>query len=210
VAGAAALGFAVSWVFADLLGMPRAWYLVPYVGVMTPFLYAYARWTGVDLRGAVTRRWPWALLLGAAVAAFLVARILDEPASARPEGLALVGNILWLGVVYGLVDALLLSVLPVSAVWLGFRRHGLTATWTGKAVAVIVAIAASMLVTAAYHAGYAEFRGANMSDALAGNSIMSLGYLVAANPLTAIIAHVAMHIASVWHGIDTTVTLPPH
>jgi 5,10-methylenetetrahydromethanopterin reductase len=28
--------------------------------------------------------------------------------------------------------------------------------------------------------------------------------------ITAIIAHIALHVASVWHGIDTTVSLPPH
>ena len=43
-----------------------------------------------------------------------------------------------------------------------------------------------------------------------GNSIFSLGFLLTANPLTAVLAHIAMHIASVFHGIDTTVTLPPH
>ena len=28
-------------------------------------------------------------------------------------------------------------------------------------------------------------------------------------PITAVGAHVALHVASVLHGIDTTVTLPP-
>jgi hypothetical protein len=210
VASAAALGFGVAWVFSDLLEMPRPWYLLVYVGVITPFLRAYLRWTGVDLLAVLMRRWQWAVLVGGVFGVFLVMRMLDEPSSPRPQGLELVGDILWLGVVYGVVDALLLSVLPISAAWLGFRAHGWTSTWTGKAAAVIVGMVASMLVTAAYHAGYAEYRGEDLLDPVVGNGVMSLSYLLTANPISAVIAHVAMHIASVLHGIDTTTTLPPH
>ncbi|WP_166179205.1 hypothetical protein [Rubrobacter tropicus] len=49
-----------------------------------------------------------------------------------------------------------------------------------------------------------------MASPLIGNGIMTLGYLLTFNPLTAIGAHAALHVASVLHGVDTTVTLPPH
>jgi hypothetical protein len=50
--------------------------------------------------------------LGAAVAGTLtVWSVLRQPASPRPEGVALAFDLLWLGVVYGLVDGFLLSVL---------------------------------------------------------------------------------------------------
>jgi len=45
---------------------------------------------------------------------------------------------------------------------------------------------------------------------LIGNGVMSLATLLTINPIAAVGAHIAMHIAAVLHGIDTAVQLPPH
>jgi hypothetical protein len=38
-----------------------------------------------------------------------------------------------------------------------------------------------------------------------------LGFaILTGNPITAIGAHIVLHIASALHGVETTVTLPPH
>jgi hypothetical protein len=87
---------------------------------------------------------------------------------------------------------------------------GWTKQWYGKVLVGIVALAASMLVTAAYHLGYPEFQGPQVVFPLIGNSVMSLAYLLTMNPLGAILSHIAMHIAAVLHGINTTFQLPPH
>ncbi len=39
---------------------------------------------------------------------------------------------------------------------------------------------------------------------------MSLGYLLTMNPISAILSHIAMHVASVLHGLETMAQLPPH
>jgi hypothetical protein len=67
-----------------------------------------------------------------------------------------------------------------------------------------------LLVTAAYHLGYVEFRDGDVGSPLFGGSLTILGYLITANPLTAVLTHIVLHVVSVWHGIDSTVTLPPH
>jgi hypothetical protein len=210
IGAAAALGFAVSFIFSGLLEMPRSWFLLFYVGASAPFLIAYFRWTGVDIPRALRHHWRIGTIGAVVIGAFTVFRMLQEDASPRPEGLALVGDILWLGVVYGAVDALLLSVLPVSAVWLAMKSLGRTSTWKQKIFTGVVAMLASIVVTTAYHLGFAEYRDSTLASPMIGNSIFSLGYLLTANPITAVFAHIAMHIASVIHGIDTTVTLPPH
>ena len=68
-------------------------------------------------------------------------------------------DILWLGVVYGIADALLLNVLPVVAVWRAFAHSGWTTGWPGKLAAGASSLVASLGVTAAYHLGYPEFQG---------------------------------------------------
>ena len=45
---------------------------------------------------------------------------------------------------------------------------------------------------------------------LIGNAMITVGYLLTSHPTTPIGVHVAMHIAAVLHGMETTVQLPPH
>jgi hypothetical protein len=43
-----------------------------------------------------------------------------------------------------------------------------------------------------------------------GNAIITSSYLLTGSPLAAILFHVAMHVAAVLHGMETTLQLPPH
>jgi hypothetical protein len=71
-------------------------------------------------------------------------------------------------------------------------------------------MAASLLVAGAYHLGYPEFRNPTLAAPIFGNGVMSLGYLLTANPISAVASHVAMHVSAVLHGLETTAQLPPH
>jgi hypothetical protein len=53
--------------------------------------------------------------------------------------------------------------------------------------------------------------GFGLSAVLSGwPGVMSIAYIASRNPLAAVLSHVAMHVAAVLHGIDSTVQLPPH
>ena len=127
-----------------------------------------------------------------------------------PQGLQLAFDLVWLGLVYGLLDALFLSVLPIFAIWQAFSGLGWTGSWPKRLVVGIVALVASLLVTAAYHWGYPEYSGSKLLAPVVGNGVMSLAYLLTTNPLGAILSHMAMHVSAVLHGINTAVQLPPH
>ncbi len=43
-----------------------------------------------------------------------------------------------------------------------------------------------------------------------GNGVSSLAAIVTANPLGALLSHLAMHVAAVLQGPATTIQLPPH
>jgi hypothetical protein len=113
-------------------------------------------------------------------------------------------------VIYGLMDALLLSVLPVLATWQAFTVLEWTLTWPGKILVGALAILASLLVTIAYHLGYPEYHGKGLFGPVIGNTTMTLGYLLTTNPIAAMLSHVAMHIAGVLHGPASVIQLPPH
>ena len=58
--------------------------------------------------------------------------------------------------------------------------------------------------------GFAEFRGPTLLQPLIGNAVVTAGYLLTGSPLAAILAHVIMHGAAVFQGMEGTVQLPPH
>lgn len=210
VAAAAALGFGISAIFVGFLRLSRSTFLVPYFILAGSFLGAYARWGNLNLE-ELLRRNALLGLAGALLAAiFVVRNVLSQRASQRPIGPALAWAVLWQGVVYGTVDALFLSVMPVFATWQAFSLSGLTQSVFGVIVAGATALAASILVTIAYHWGFPEYRGRQVRGPVIGNGVMSLAYLLTANPIAPLASHVAMHIAAVLHGAETAIQLPPH
>jgi len=210
VVAAAMLGFVITAVFAGQLHLARSLYVLVYVVAVSAFLYGYVRWSGLDVVGLLRHRWQWGLIGAAVAGTFVVINVWSQPASPTPGGWELTFDLLWLGVIYGLVDALLLNVFPILATWRAFSVLGWTQTWPGKLMAGAAALVASLFVTAAYHLGYPEFQGPQVISPLIGNGVMSLFYLLTLNPLSAILSHIAMHIAAVLHGISTAVQLPPH
>lgn len=208
--GAGVIGFVCAFVFATTLELSRPLFLLCYAVVATPFLVAYFRWSHTQLLQLIRRHWLWGVVGAVVVGAFLVRNVLTQDPSPRPQGISLVGDLLWLGVAYGVLDALMLSVVPVLATWRALRTLGWTRTWTGKAGVLGLALIMSVVVTLLYHLGFSEYWGTGIKDPLVGNGIMSLGYIITANPLTAILSHVAMHVSAVLHGFTSAVQLPPH
>ena len=206
IPAAALLGFAIAAIFVSVLHLPRSIYLIPYVVLVSLFLYAFLRWSGLSLTELVRHNWVWGV-----VGAFVVRNIFAQPASARAVGLPLAFELLWSGVIYGLIDALLLSVLPVLATRQAFSTLGWTSDWPGKIAVGAIAFVGSLFVTVCYHLGYPEYRvQKGVFGPTIGNGIMTFGYLLTNNPITAIFSHIAMHIAGVLRGPASVTQLPPH
>ena len=210
IVAAGLLGFATSVIFARVLRLPRKIYLLPYVGFSGVFLAAYVSWSELSVLDLIRHQWIWGLVGAIFLGAFTVRNVLSQPASARTQGAALAFDIVWSGVIYGLVDALLLSVLPVLASWQAFTLLDWTANLPGKILAGLLGILASLFVTVAYHLGYPEYGGAGLFGPVIGNITMTLGYLITTNPLAAVLSHIAMHVAGVLRGPASVVQLPPH
>jgi hypothetical protein len=210
VVAAGLLGFFVAAVFSRWLHMPRSWYLLPYVIVTSAFAGLYFQWSQTPLLDLFQNNLIWGIVGAIVIGMFVVKNVLSQPASSHPGGGRLAWDVIWLGGVYGFMDALLLSVIPVLATWQALSELGWTTVWTGQIVAGIVCLVASLLVTGAYHRGYAEYAGKRVIAPIIGNGVMSLGYVITANPIAAIASHMAMHVAGVMHGPETTAQLPPH
>lgn len=210
VLAAALLGFGVSALFAGRLRLRRRLFLIPYVILAGGFLYAFGRGSDLDLAALLSRNWIWGVLVGTVVAAFLVINVRSQPLSRTARGSELAFDLTWAGLTYGILDALFLNLMPVIAVYDGLAGMAWTGSLAGRIAVGLVALAASLLVTLTYHLGYPEFRNRSVGLVLVGNGIITLAYLLSANPLGAIISHGAMHVAAVLQGPETTIQLPPH
>jgi len=209
--GALLYAFLIPYVFADVIGLPRDLFYGIYALAVVA-LFALWTWdTGYDLRAAAIRRWPWALGLGLAAGGLLAFVVLKtEDGTAHPGGLVLVAEVGWRGVVYGLADGLLLSAFPILVVFAALAGTRLDQRLRGKIVIGAIALAASLAMTAVYHAGYSDFRSEKVRRPLTGDVIWSVPTLVTLNPIGAPIAHATMHTTAVLHSYETDVYLPPH
>jgi hypothetical protein len=203
----AAVGFGLSAGFSGELKLPRDVLVLAYLvvggGLLTGFLHSNGKIFAWHLR----RHWPAGVLVGLGLGALLAMTVLRQPGSAPPRGFHLAWSLAWLGLVYGLLDALLLNVLPAMVL----ERS--TSNPPGRFVRLrlgATALAASMLITGVYHLGYREFRGPQLGQPLIGNAVLTAGYLLTGNVATPLLGHVIMHGAAVLHGMETTAQLPPH
>lgn len=204
-------GFLVPFVLADVLEINRDLFYGLYALAVAGLFAAWSWDTGYDLRTAITRRWPWAVGLGlgaGALLSFIVLR--TEDATTRPDGAELVAQVAWRGIVYGLADGLLLSAFPILVVFAAFAGTKLNRRLRGKVVIGVVALVATMVMTAVYHAGYSDFRSDKVRRPLTGDVMWSVPTLVTLNPIGAPIAHATLHTTAVLHSYDTDVYLPPH
>jgi hypothetical protein len=206
---AAGAGAVSSGIASGLLHLPRSWFVLVHLAIVAAFTWAFASYHGLTVRTQLGRRLLPGLLVGLFVGALLARQVFGQPDSARASGGALAGDLAWFGVVYGTIDALLLTVLPVIALY-GLRPPEELAQSNLRLRWALVALAGSAVVTAAYHAGFTEFRGPQLLQPVIGNLLITLAYLLTGSPVAAIVSHVFMHVAAVLHGMASTIQLPPH
>jgi hypothetical protein len=210
IIGGFALGFAVPFFFADLLSLQRDLYYGIYAFAAFGFFVLWARATDQPLGRMLARRWVLAVALGVIFAGVMSFLVLRQDATARPSGPTLAAALIWRGVVYGAADGLLLSSFPILAVFAAFAGSPLRKSAGGKIKVGALALVASLAMTAAYHAGYSDFRSGKIANPLAGDVIWSMPTLVTLNPVAAPISHVGLHVTAVLHSYHTDLFLPPH
>ena len=218
LAGGFVLAFAVPFLLAErrsafgvVVSVNRDLFYGVYALAVAVLFALWSRSTGYDLVVAFRRRWLLAVALGlgaAGVMAVMVVR--TEDTTSRPDGLELIGAVAWRGIVYGVTDGLLLSVFPILVVFAAFTGSRLNRHFAGKVVIGIVALFASLAMTAVYHFGYSDFRSDKIAKPLTGDVIWSVPTLVTLNPIGAPIAHAGLHTSAVLHSYETDTFLPPH
>lgn len=207
---ASLLAFSIAALFAGWLKLKRNTYLLIYIPLIAALFVLFVYSNDLNVSELLMHNWYWGLIGAVVAGAFVIKNVFSQPPSPKGEGLALLSDIVWPGLIYGLVDSLLLSILPILAIKLVFVNSLWTESWYGKIGLGLIGLIASFIVTTAYHLGYPEFRGKRVLWPNVGNGVLSLAFIITMNPLAAILPHMAMHVAAMIHGKETTGQVPPH
>ena len=204
----ALIAFLLPYLFSSVLDLDNDPYYAIYFTGAVAFLALYSITTRLDIVGLFTRNWRWSLALGVLVAAFLVTGVIQrEDSTPHPSGLYFAFTILWRGLLYGVVDALILTAFPVAVAYAVFGAH---VDNIGRRLGfAALALVLSLGITATYHLGYEQFREDGVAGPETGNAIISLPAILTTNPLGAVIAHASMHVAADVHAYETDLYLPP-
>jgi hypothetical protein len=204
------IGFGIAAISADLLKLKRNLFLLLYIPCVLILLFLFTRSNDISIKEILLYNLYWGLLGAVLSGVFVIKNVFSQPSSPRNRGAAFILDLFWPGMAYGLVDALLLSVLPVIAMRLTLTGNFWIESWTGRICFGSIALLASFLITTVYHYGFPEFRGKRIIWPNIGNGILTLAYLLTMNPLAAILPHMAMHVAAMVHGRESTGQVPPH
>jgi hypothetical protein len=145
ILSASFLGFGVASIFAGLLKLPRNLYLLVYIPVVATFFFLFIVTNEISLSKILSHNWYWGVIGALLAGAFVVKNGYSQPASKKSSGLALFIDITWPGLVYGLMDAILLSVIPVLAVRIVLSDPAWTQNWLGKISLGFIGLLASFL-----------------------------------------------------------------
>ena len=206
-AGGATYSFLIPLVFSSLLDLQHDLYYTVYFGLALAALAIYVRANHVDLAAFFKTGWIPSLLIGVPATAFVVGNALSRDSTEGPSGFYAAFEVIWRGMLYGSVDALLLTAFPalVALAIIGGRLEGVAK----RLAFVSTALVLTVVITATYHLGYEQFREDGVGGPELGNTIISVPTLVTGNPIGSIAAHASMHVAADVHSYETDLFLPP-
>lgn len=204
--------FLVTWILTDRLRIPRASYIPMLLAVALGLGVGYLAWSGTSASDLLSSGVGWGLAAGLIAAAIALPLVRQLPAHPHASGTRLVGLLLWEGLVYGIAEAVLLSTLPVLAVWQALVDLGWTDGGWAKVGSGALAILGALLVILVHHLGYAEFRTEagrpGLFGALAICGVQAIAFLMTGNVLAPIVAHVILHGQLLLRGDELPPAMP--
>lgn len=203
----AVAAFLIPFVFSSALELQHDLYLGVYFVFVIGFVGAYVRTNEIDVSVIVRRNWRWGVLLGVLLGVPLVRNVFSETETARPDGIYFAFEVVWRGLTYGAVDALLLTVFPCLVVYQALG--GSLSSWRRRIGYFAASLALVVTITASYHLGYDHYRESGVGAPETGNILISMPMLLTANPIGSVADHAAMHVAAVIHEYEDDTRLPP-
>lgn len=202
------VAFAIPYLGVSVLDLQHDLFYLGYFVLTTILIGAYVRVERIDVADVFRHRRRWSLGSGTFLAIFLAFNVFaTEDATPRPHGLYFLFELLWRGLGYGVVDTLLLTVLPCLVACQ--LLHGHIAGLRGKLRFTALMLPLVLIVTATYHLGYQQYREDGLRRPETGNVLISIPTFATVNPAGSVVAHVSQHVAAVAHAYESEIFVPP-
>ena len=118
------MAFVIPLVFSSWLELHHDVYYLVYFTFVAAVVGTYVRVSEINVTEVVTANWKLSVAVGIASAAFVTWSVLGRIQSTlHPSGAYFVFEIGWRGILYGFVDALLLSAFPGLIAWELMQRN---------------------------------------------------------------------------------------
>jgi hypothetical protein len=205
--GGTALAFVVSFVGADVLELHHDLYLLIYFTIIGTFLATFFAHARRDLLSMFRMNLAWSVGVGAIVAFALTRTVLNDPSTTHPTGAFYVFELVWRGLAYGTLDALVLFMFPATIAFL--LMNGDRSGTRRKLAFAGLTLVLSFGITATYHLGYAQFRGGDLVKPELGAVFANVPAMLTGNPAGAVLAHEVFHLTANTHAYHSGVFLPP-
>ena len=144
---AAFLGFSTAAIFSGWLKLKRNIYLLFYIPVVLAFVVLFVISNDINIKEQLLHNWYWGIAGALVAALFVIKNVYSQPSSARNKNAALLVDILWPGLMYGLADALLLSIVPILAIRSTFAGMDWPVDWQGRISLGVLAMLASLFLS---------------------------------------------------------------
>jgi hypothetical protein len=201
------LFFLISWVGTTALTLDNDFYYAIFIWSALTFLYRYVRTTNSDVVFWVRARWRSSLFFGVLASIYVAVNVWNANPTERPGGLLLIFEVLWRGVVYGVVDSLVLTAFPL-AVALGMFRGDIDG-WLRRVGLGVVTLALVWVMSTAYHYGFDQFDEDDLVTPQLTTAVVSLPAVLTVNPVGSIAAQTTLHVAATIRTFESDVFVPP-
>lgn len=208
ILAAIVIGFLTPFIFGNNKYIPvDLYYLIYFATVSTLFVF-YIKQTNFNYKKMFSLNLVIGIILGLIFAVIMAKNVFSRPETVKLTGEQFVWALFWRGLIYGAIDGLFLTTFPWIVTWRAFDVGG--RPLPEKIGFTLLTWVFTLIITTAYHGGYADFRSKKLIQPNIGNTIMSLPTFISGNPIAAPITHAGMHIAAVIHSPETDLFLPPH
>jgi hypothetical protein len=190
----AVLVFGLPYLLVKLLKFSNDIYYIWLYIVSIAFIVIYARLTHFNWGASLKTGWALGTILGVFVGlAFLSLASMSNPAIENSFLSVNIIPLLWRGLLYGLISAILISVFPFIVVWRALS--GSNPGGTRKIGVTLVAIISIALMSSLYNLGLSDLRNDNLTNQIGKSMIASVPTIISGSPLAAPISNVLLQIS---------------
>ena len=200
------LFFGLAWL-SSTLRLDNDFYYAVFIWTALTFFYLYLRATSSTVVRWARDQWRWSLLLGGLASVYLVVAVWNANPTERPGGLLLAFEILWRGIAYGVVDALVLTAFPLAVAVGVFgadtsgvrRRVGISA----------LTLTLVWVMSATYHLGFDQFDRSDLVTPQRATTVVAVPSVLTLNPVGSVMAQTVLHVAVTIRAFESDVLVPP-